>query len=255
MVCPHCAKAQATQHSGKGFVALQGKAEMCLSQFDDGCFDAIISDPPYGAGATALLGRLRPSAEKYQQSQTKNKLPDIAGDSMLPEAWAFMMQAVISECYRCAKPGANLLLFCDWRSLPTFLQIVGAAGFGLKSTLVWNKGRSCRPHKNGFRSQTEFILWARKGGHAAPRPKDVYLDGVFSFPTLANGKVHVTEKPLSLMKELMRIVPDGGHVLDPFQGSGTTGVAAMAAGCTYVGIEATHHYHKIAVEKLTAAAR
>lgn len=252
MACPYCSGSEVSS-SGDGWKAICGRAELALRHEPDNSFDAIVTDPPYAAGANSLLGRLQASSSKYQNSNTKNRLPDIAGDSMLPESWKFMMQSVVAECYRVAKPGADVLSFCDWRSLSSFLDVYGAAGFQLKSVLPWNKGRGCRPHKNGFRSQSELIIWARKGGKL-DRPGDpVYLDGVFTFPTRSVRKQHLTEKPLELMAALLRVVPAGGRVLDPFHGSGTTGVAALPAGLTYLGIEQTTHYHATAVERLQAA--
>ncbi|MFN3595162.1 MAG: DNA methyltransferase, partial [Thiobacillaceae bacterium] len=61
------------------------------------------------------------------------------------------------------------------------------------------------------------------------------------------------EKPLGLMRDLVQICPPGGTVLDPFQGSGTTGVAALMEGLRYIGIEAVEHYHRVACERLAQA--
>lgn len=55
------------------------------------------------------------------------------------------------------------------------------------------------------------------------------------------------------MRELLKIVPRGGVVLDPFQGSSTTGQAALEAGCSYIGVESVPAYHAVAVERLRAA--
>jgi site-specific DNA-methyltransferase (adenine-specific) len=253
MSCRFCSqKFPVVEH--KKFKAIRGPSELAIAKEPAASFDAIISDPPYGTGASSAAGRLQPTSAKYQNSDTKHKLPDFAGDSLLPEAWQFMMRGVLEECYRVAKPGAELLFFCDWRSCSSFVNLIGSAGFGLRTVAVWNKGRACRPNKNGFRSQTEFIVAARKAGDLQRTNEPVYLDGVLTHPTLLRDKQHVTQKPLELMSELMRLVPPGGRILDPFQGSGTTGVAAIKAGLQYVGIEATPHYHDVAVERLQLAA-
>jgi len=66
---------------------------------------------------------------------------------------------------------------------------------------------------------------------------------------LAN--VHPTVKPVELMRWLVRLVtPRGGVVLDPFAGSGTTGVAAMLEGFRFVGIEREPEYHAIAAARI-----
>jgi site-specific DNA-methyltransferase (adenine-specific) len=65
---------------------------------------------------------------------------------------------------------------------------------------------------------------------------------------------HMTVKPLALMRYLVRLVTrKGGVVLDPFMGSGTTGVAAIQEGMHFVGIERDPHYHEIASRRVNDA--
>lgn len=65
------------------------------------------------------------------------------------------------------------------------------------------------------------------------------------------GNIHPTVKPLTLMRYLVRLVtPPGGTVLDPFTGSGTTGVAAKAEGFNFLGMEREPEYHQIAVDRI-----
>lgn len=56
-----------------------------------------------------------------------------------------------------------------------------------------------------------------------------------------------------MLRELVRVCPPGGVVLDPFAGSGTTGVAALHEGRGFLGIELTEHYHHVATQRLTEA--
>jgi site-specific DNA-methyltransferase (adenine-specific) len=58
-------------------------------------------------------------------------------------------------------------------------------------------------------------------------------------------------KPIELMRWLVRLTPPGGVVLDPFTGSGTTGVAAVAEGRTFLGLEREVAYVDIACARLT----
>lgn len=69
------------------------------------------------------------------------------------------------------------------------------------------------------------------------------------------GNTHPTVKPLSLMRYLCRLVtPPGGTVLDPFMGSGTTGLAAQAEGFDFIGIEREPGYFEMARDRLAHAA-
>jgi site-specific DNA-methyltransferase (adenine-specific) len=65
---------------------------------------------------------------------------------------------------------------------------------------------------------------------------------------------HPTVKPLGLMKYLCKLTrtPDGGIVLDPFMGSGTTGIACKALGRAFIGIELDEHYFEIAKKRIEA---
>ena len=63
--------------------------------------------------------------------------------------------------------------------------------------------------------------------------------------------IHPTKKPIELMRLLVRLItPPGGKVLDPFTGSGTTGMAALVEGCRFVGFELSAEYHEIASTRM-----
>lgn len=78
------------------------------------------------------------------------------------------------------------------------------------------------------------------------------LPGVFRHANPAN-RIHVTEKPLPLMREVVQICEQGGRILDPFAGAGTTVLAAVQEGCEAVGIEVTNAYYELGTERLKNA--
>lgn len=66
-----------------------------------------------------------------------------------------------------------------------------------------------------------------------------------------DGNIHPTVKPIALMRYLCRLVtPEGGIVLDPFAGSGTTILAATDEGFGAIGIELNHEYAEIAIRRM-----
>ena len=70
---------------------------------------------------------------------------------------------------------------------------------------------------------------------------------------LSTGNNHPTVKPVELMKYLVKLVtPEGGIVLDPFNGSGSTGMACVELGYEYVGCELDPNYVEIATNRITA---
>jgi site-specific DNA-methyltransferase (adenine-specific) len=77
----------------------------------------------------------------------------------------------------------------------------------------------------------------------------VYLPGVLTHTTMTNGKIHITQKPESLMLDLVRVCKDGGTVFDPFMCSGTTGVAALKSGLRFIGCESVQPYFQTALSR------
>jgi site-specific DNA-methyltransferase (adenine-specific) len=125
---------------------------------------------------------------------------------------------------------------------------VQAGGFVWRAVAVWDKTEACRPQPNGFRNQVEFILYATKGSILALDPP-VYLPGALRCPA-PRQRSHLTEKPVELLVQLLRLCPAGGVVCDPFAGSGTTGAAALAAGLGFLGCEWSDEYHAMAAARL-----
>ena len=67
------------------------------------------------------------------------------------------------------------------------------------------------------------------------------------------NRTHVTEKPLQLMRDLVKICVPGGRILDPFCGAGTTVLAAKLEGYEAVGIEVTDAYYKLGSDRVRFA--
>ena len=78
------------------------------------------------------------------------------------------------------------------------------------------------------------------------------LPGVFRHTNPAN-RIHVTEKSLPLMRDIVQICEPGGRILDPFAGAGTTILAAVREGFEAVGIEKTAAYYKLGSDRVKFA--
>lgn len=77
---------------------------------------------------------------------------------------------------------------------------------------------------------------------------DTYSAGLFRVQQKPGEKLHQVGKPLDLMEPL--VAACGQRILDPFMGSGTTGLAALRQGKEFVGIEMSEHYYQVAVDRL-----
>ena len=154
--------------------------------------------------------------------------------------------------YKMAYPGDSIEL--GYATLNTRRGRVGHAlqwaGWIWRGTAVWDKGNS-RPQKGRFRQQAEYIVWGSNGPMPINRPVSC-LPGVFRYSNPQN-RIHVTEKPLQLMKDVIQICEPGGLILDPFAGAGTTILAAAEEGYEAVGIEVTDAYYKLGTDRVRFA--
>lgn len=231
----------------------QGECLKILMTLPDASVDAVICDPPYSSGGFSRDDKSKSVADKYQQNGTLRQYPDFQGDSRDQRSYLVWCSMWIEECVRVMKPGGYFLAFTDWRQLPIMTDAVQCGGIVWRGLVVWDKGRGSRaPHKGYFRHQSEFIVWGTKGP-AIIAEHDGPFEGVVQATVLQSDKWHTTGKPTALMKELVRCVAPGGTVLDPFAGSGSTGVAAVMAGLDFIGIEREAAYVQIARDRINAA--
>lgn len=231
----------------------QGDALGVLAQLPDDCVDSVITDPPYNSGGRTAKERTSRSAkQKYTSADAGHELPDFTGENMDQRSYGFWLTQVMTEAHRLTKTGGTALLFTDWRQLPITTDAIQAAGWLWRGVLAWHKPQA-RPQKGRFTQNCEFIVWGSRGPIDASR-NPVYLPGLYS-ASQPSGKSrqHITQKPVSVMRELVQISPPGGTVLDFTCGSGSTGVAALLEGRDFIGVEKTKHYAKVANERLLQA--
>lgn len=232
----------------------EGDALTVLDQITSVSVDAVITDPPYNSGGLTPAQRTGDTARgKYVSGDAKHTLPDFDGDTRDQYGYFAWLTLVLAKCHRAAVRGAPLLVFSDWRQTRVTSDAIQAAGWTWRGIVPWHKPVA-RPLQGGFKRDCEFILWATKGPIDTAR-NPVYLPGMFSFSQpRGNKRQHITQKPDELMGQLIKVCAPGGVVLDPFTGSGSTGVAALSSGRDFVGVELSEHYAAVARDRLAAAA-
>lgn len=228
---------------------IHGDCLEVMRGMDSESVDAIITDPPYSSGGQFRGDRALDPNVKYVQSGQQRQWTSFGGDTRDQRGYLAWCVLWLSECRRVVRVGAPLVMFTDWRQLPVTTDAVQGADWVWRGIAVWAKP-SCRPSMGRFSSQAEYMVW----GSAGPMPQrtDVgCLPGVFTHSIRSSDKHHLTGKPSALMADVAKICPPGGLILDPFAGSGSTGVGALMQGRRFIGVERSQDYAEIAQKRLT----
>ncbi|MCU0842802.1 MAG: site-specific DNA-methyltransferase [Thiobacillaceae bacterium] len=213
--------------------------------------DAVMTDPPYCSGGAYRGDRLMSCAAKYQQHGQVNGRNEFRHDAKDQRAFTSWCAEWVGRLP--IPDGGYFLSFIDWRNLPALTDAVQWAGLIWRGVCPWDKGLGSRaPHKGYARHQAEYVVWATRGEcriatHGGPHP------GVYRHTVKQSDKFHMAGKPSALMAELCQWVPNGATILDPFMGSGTTGVACLQTGRRFVGIEIDPTHYATACDRIERA--
>jgi site-specific DNA-methyltransferase (adenine-specific) len=208
---------------------------------------AIVTDPPYSSG-----GRQQGAARGIT---SKNKAVDdadwIEGDNMGLDSYVWWMRAIARAALRVVTTGSQAQVFTDWRQYAAVVTAWETAGWTLRSVLVWDKNRGGAPGSY-WRSNHEWVGIFTKGPARPLSSQSCFNTWTGSKP---QGGVHPNEKPIELMRYLVRsVTPVGGLIVDPFAGSGTTGAAALLEGYPFLGVEKAARFVRHASERLAGVA-
>lgn len=216
----------------------QGDCLEIMSGMDDSSIDLIVTDPPYKVtsrgGYTSAGGMMLDSAMRSGKVFKEN--------SLKIRDWLPVLYDKLKESGHC-------YIMCNNKNLADFLAAVTESGFHLVKTMVWAKNNKIM--SQAYMSQTEFILFLRKG-------KFVRINDCGSSDLIhadnPKSKLHPSEKPVELMEYLIKnSSKEGDLVCDPFMGSGSTGVACVNLNRKFIGIELDPEYFKIAQERINEA--
>jgi DNA modification methylase len=196
--------------------------------------DLILTDPPYviGTRGCGLAGN-----RKYLADITDAAL-DTGFDAIILEEFLRVLKV------------PNIIVFCSRLQIRDYLNWAHDRNLTW-SLICWHKTNPTPLTNNNYLPDTEYILhfWRgrRLGGHYGSKRRYYVLP---STPTASQG--HPTAKPLVIVKNLMLNAASspGAVILDPFMGSGTTGVAAVQLGHKFIGIELNGDYLAIAKRRI-----
>lgn len=246
-----------TVERGKGWEMHLGDCIDVMSTLEK--VDHVITDPPYEAEAHTLQRRVAVGQKDGGKARGKRAGWN-AADKVVSAPLDFPA-ITTPERDRSASEMARLtrgwaLVFCQAEAVSTWRDSLTNAGLSYRRACVWIKP-DAQPQLSGDRPGMgyESIVCAHAPG------RSVWFGGgrvgVFTHckndHTLGTTGCHPTQKPRSLMVELVGLFSDEGDtILDPFCGSATTGVAALRLGRKFIGIEKDPTYFALACERLRA---
>lgn len=205
-----------------------GDALAVLRTLADASVAAVVTDPPY----------FLPAQHYAARKEWPRSLADL---SVLEHFY----RDVFAEVRRVLVPRGHCLFFCDAQSYPVF-YVVAYRHFTGIAALVWDKGKIGlgAPWRNAH----ELILACTDSGAELFDTQGT----IIRCPVVPSvDREHPAEKPIELLRRIVALtVPVGGTVLDPFCGSGTTGIAAVAEGRSFIGIEAEAAYVEVARSRI-----
>jgi len=236
-----------------------GDSLVLLKDFSAESVDVIFADPPYflsNDGMTCKSGK--------RASVNKGKWDKVA---TLDDKHKFNL-AWIELCKNILKPDGTIWVSGTLHNIYSVGMALEQAGFKIMNNITWQKTNpppnlSCKY----FTHSTETILWAKKNSSAkhffnyelmkelngGKQMKDVWSGALTPRREKIFGK-HPTQKPLYLLEKiLLASTREGDLILDPFCGSGTTGVACKLLRRKFIGIENDRDFIALAKERLIRA--
>tara|TARA_R100001132_G_C3271015_1_gene93114 strand:- start:1238 stop:1942 length:705 start_codon:yes stop_codon:yes gene_type:complete len=229
------------------FTLYQKDALSFLKELPDEGVDCFITDYPYE------------SLEKHRKKGTTTRLKNSSSSSndwfsTIPDS---DVPELLFQAFRVLKRNRHLYFFCDDPTSNVFTRVFPRVQERMKLSgvrtrlsyhkrIVWNKEKMGMGYH--YRAQYEFVLFFEKGKR---KLQDLSVPDVLSVPRIKRRGAYPTEKPVQLLETLVsNSCFPGEVVLDPFMGSGSTGVAALRTGCNFIGNDISNTSHSYAKPRL-----
>jgi site-specific DNA-methyltransferase (adenine-specific) len=251
------------------FCLYQGDCLEVMRNLPENYFDMIFADPPYflsNGGFTVSAGKMV-SVNKGKWDESKSAQEDFE----FHQAW-------LKEAKRVLKPNGTIWISGTYHSIYQCGFALQLAGFHILNDVSWFKPNaspnlSCR----FLTASHETIIWARKDKKAKHyfnydlMKNGTWLEDPMKKPNLQMRSVwsinppkpvektlgkHPTQKPLALLRRcILASTPADSVILDPFNGSATTGIATIMCGENrkYVGIELEKEYLDLSIQRYEQA--
>lgn len=204
-----------------------------MKNIPDNSIDLIVTDPPY----------LINYSSKWNLKGNSGK--PITGDNDYD-----LIEKSIKEMYRVLKSNSAAYIFCSPKRIDYFMKCCLDVGFIIKNSIIWVKNNwTSGDLKGAYGQQYEIIILLNKGRRYfnGKRLSDVWFFDRVAF----QHQFHPNEKPVKLLEQcILKHSDEGNIILDPFMGSGSTGIACLNTNRRFIGIEKNAKYYEIAIQRV-----
>ena len=222
-----------------------------MSRLDPASISLIVTDPPYN------LGNFMKERDTNLGKMRDNFFGSAGWDDLCFEEWVKSMDVFFQAAARIMQKGGSMIVFMSIIKVETIIKLAQKYGFYYKTTGIWHKTNPMPRNMNlHFVNSTEawiYFTFKKKTGtfnNNGSLYHDFVETGVAPSSERKFGK-HPTQKPESLIQHFVMLLSNPGEwVLDPFMGSGTTGVVAKNTGRNFIGIELDVEYYRIAAHRI-----
>lgn len=237
---------------GEKVLLKQGDAVEILHQLPTGSVDLIITDPPYNLGL--FMKKRGTNMNKLREGHFEAS----GWDDLEFDKWVEQMDSFFQECNRVLKKRGSMIVFMSIIKVETIINLAVKHGFYYKTVGIWHKTNPLPRNMNlQFINSTEpWVYLVNDATTGVFNNKGKAIHDFIETSTISPkerkiGK-HPTQKPLALMEHFIEILSNPGDVvLDPFLGSGTSGVASVKLNRKFVGIELSQEYFDLSVKRIS----
>lgn len=232
---------------------IHGDCLEVLPTLEAGSVGLVVTSPPYNQ----RIDTFKPSGMQ-KNWRWANKMGSGYADSMSEGDYQAWQVRVLDELWRVVADNGSCFYNhkCRWRDgvLLHPLDIVRQSRWKLRQELVWRRDGSPTMNARMFAPNDERIYWLVKGRHKWNQECVGHLS--VWYMNSVKSAAHPCAFPIEIPDRAIRATTDTSDlVLDPFAGSGTTGVACINTGRRFIGIEKDAGYFAIAQDRLAAASQ
>lgn len=232
---------------------IEGNCLVSLPLMPSDSIDLILTDPPYNLGGFM-------NKRDFNLARMRNNTFVGAGwDNGGESEWKQLMLGFFEQASRVLRPGGSVIIFMSIIRIESCVAMAQEWGLYYKTTGIWHKTNPMPRNMHlQYVNSTEpwmYLTKKHKTGTFNNHGKAIH-DFIETSVTPARerrfGK-HPTQKPIALMRHFIETLSNAGdHVLDPFMGSGSTGVASKQLSRKFTGIELDNSYYNMAADRMGA---